>query len=236
MLEKLKMQVRKVLRFLSGEFKHLRKDVHVKKRWYGNIYGGFYVAYEKLGKNSIVYSFGIGEDISFDEEIIKRHHNRVFGFDPTPKSIHWIESRRRSLPSEFSFFEYGIGEITGKKTFYLPKNKQHVSGSSVQQTNVDERDTIIVEMKSLKDIAAQLGHPKIDILKMDIEGGEYDVIESLLNSNIEIDQILVEFHERFFPDGKNKTTRIIEKLRTHGYKIFGVSDSFEEVSFIKVSH
>ena len=87
-------------------------------------------------------------------------------------------------------------------------------------------------MKSLSDIISELGHNRIDVLKMDIEGAEYRVLDSILASGIPIDQIVVEFHDRFFEDGRLKTMDAVKKLRDHGYEIFGISDSFEEVSFI----
>ncbi len=67
---------------------------------------------------------------------------------------------------------------------------------------------------------------------MDIEGAEYDVLGNILDSPVTINQILIEFHDRLFEDGKIKTISAIKRLSSHGYKIFGVSDSFEEVSFI----
>ena len=69
-------------------------------------------------------------------------------------------------------------------------------------------------------------------LKMDIEGSEYDVIEDIINSNISITQILVEFHDRLFENGYQKSIKIINALKLKGYEIFAVSESFEEVSFI----
>jgi FkbM family methyltransferase len=41
-------------------------------------------------------------------------------------------------------------------------------------------------MKTLKDIMNELGHEHIDVLKMDIEGSEYDVLENILNENISV--------------------------------------------------
>ena len=75
-------------------------------------------------------------------------------------------------------------------------------------------------------------HKKIDILKLDIEGYEYELLESINFTNLHVNQILIEFHERFFPDGKVKTLKIIEILSTYGFEIFAISNSFEEVSFI----
>lgn len=227
----IKSKVKRLIKLVSGRFAHLKKSVNVSKKWYGNNYGGFYICPDFLNKNSIVYSLGIGEDISFDAAIIKDHNCNVLGFDPTPKSISWVK-KNKNLPTKFSFYEYGIADKSGMVDFYLPKNKEHVSGSFVIQNNVSEAQKITVEMKSWEDIVNSFGHTHVDVLKMDIEGAEYDILDSILNSNVSIKQILVEFHERMFDNGKSKTKHAIGKLNDHGYAIFGVSDTFEEVSFI----
>ena len=43
------------------------------------------------------------------------------------------------------------------------------------------------------------GHDSIDLLKIDIEGFEYEVLQSCLEERIPIKQICVEFHD-FFPE------------------------------------
>jgi FkbM family methyltransferase len=235
MVRALKAKVRRFLVSVSGRYSYLKRGVSIHRVWYGNDYGGFYVVPELLNESSIVYSFGIGEDISFDESIIKNHRCRVFGFDPTPRSIQWINSQREKLSPRFNFFEYGISDRSGPVEFHLPKNSGHVSGSVVSQNNVSDTNLIQVEMKSLNDIVTGLGHKRIDVLKMDIEGAEYRVLESILSAAIPIDQIVVEFHDRFFEDGRLKSINAVNRLREHGYEIFGISDSFEEVSFIRKS-
>lgn len=215
---------------LSSQTDHLKKDVSIRKKWFGNHYGGFYVATDYVNENSIVYSFGIGEDISFDSELINKYHCKVFGFDPTPKSIKWIGSRQ--LPQEFKFYGFGISDKTESATFYFPKNPHFVSGSVVVQSNVNATQGIEVELKSLADTVKLLGHTKIDILKMDIEGSEYTVIENILDSGIEIGQILIEFHDRFFENGRAKTIHVLNQMKNAGYLIFGISETYDEVSLI----
>jgi ribosomal protein L4 len=68
---------------------------------------------------------------------------------------------------------------------------------------------------------------------MDIEGAEYAAIRDILKSNLNIQQILIEFHHRFREIGINETKQAIELLRKHGYQIFSISTSREEYSFIK---
>jgi len=230
MKETIKKILRK-LKILTGQISPIRKEIEINYEWYGNKYGGFYVHPNLLNSKSIIYSFGIGEDISFDRAIIEKHKCQVYGFDPTPKSIKWINNQQ--LPQNFTFLNYGIDSKSGFVNFNLPKNKNHISGSIVKHQNVDDNNIVSVPMKCFKDILNELGHKRIDILKMDIEGSEFEVIDSVLSASIEITQILIELHERFFVDGKTKTTKLLKILKDNGYKVFAVSDSFEEVSFIK---
>lgn len=230
----LKSKIKRFRKLTSGNYGHLTKTLNITKNWYGNTYGGFFVCPEFLNENSIIYSIGIGEDISFDLAIIEKHCCNVYGFDPTPKSINWVK-KQQDLSSKFNFFAYGIADRTGTVDFYLPKNSEHVSGSFVKQNNVNDKEKVSVEMKSWNDITKALSHHQIDVLKMDIEGAEYDVLDSILESSVPINQILIEFHERFFDDGKNRSIDAIKKLKNHGYEIFGISDSFEEISFINKS-
>lgn len=210
---------------------HLAPTVDCPAVWYGNSYGGFYINPTLVNSKSIVYSIGIGKDISFDTKCIKNHNCRVFAFDPTPKSIDWLKTQ--NLPFTFTFYNYGISAKTsGPVTFYLPLNKKGTSGSLLKTDVVNANEHITVMMKTFDDITAELGHKHIDVLKMDIEGAEYDVLANIVESPVTIDQILVEFHDRLFDMNVFKSKEITKKLMQHGYHVFAVSSSYEEVSFI----
>jgi len=82
----------------------------------------------------------------------------------------------------------------------------------------------------------ELGHDHIDLLKMDIEGAEYTVIENLVRERVDIRQLLVEFHHHYrHIDGMSaeRTKEAVQKLNRAGFKIFHLSPSGEEYSFIK---
>jgi hypothetical protein len=121
---------------------------------------------------------------------------------------------------------------TGSAKFYLPENPKGVSGSLVRHDDVDEKKFIEVPMKSFADMISEFCHQHIDVLKLDIEGAEYDVIDSILETPVRIDQILIEFHDRFFAEKEKKSKTLVEKMKDHGYQIFAASISYEEVSFI----
>jgi hypothetical protein len=76
-------------------------------------------------------------------------------------------------------------------------------------------------------------HKKIDILKIDIEGFEYDVCDDFLNKSIFPKVVLIEFHHRFSGFSIKNTKETINQLKLFGYKIFYVSANGEEFGFIK---
>ena len=63
-------------------------------------------------------------------------------------------------------------------------------------------------------------HPHIDLLKLDIEGCEYDVIESILKLRLPIKQIAVEFHHGILPGfTRSQTIQTMLKLMKRGYAL-----------------
>jgi FkbM family methyltransferase len=204
-------------------------------RWFGNDYGGFYVCTEIVNLNSndeiIVYSAGVGEDVSFDMDVVKEFGKcKIFAFDPTPKSIEWV--KRQDLPVNYRFFPNGISTKTGEQKMYLPKNKDFVSGSIYESRHLSTDNYIIVQMKSIDDILKENGHKYIDIIKMDIEGSEFSVIEHLKFHEVNCGQFLVEFHGRFFRNGSKLIKKAINILKNNGYYCFAISNTGEEYSFI----
>jgi FkbM family methyltransferase len=201
----------------------------IKKEHFGSQYGGWDVATEHISQSSIIYSFGIGTDASFDSEIIKRYHAVVHAFDPTPKSIDWV--KQQNFSDKFVLHEYGLANFNGTIQFYPPVNPDHVSYTIIDRPETKE-NAISVPVKKLKTIMNELGNNKIDILKMDIEGAEYLAIDDMIASKIYPKQILVEFHHRFLNVGLQKTKNAINSLKRAGYCIFSASDSKEEFCFI----
>lgn len=229
------------IKVLLGQNLYFPRQVHVKTISVGDPTWEFPVLASPPQENSgisggtlIVYSFGIGEDLSFSQGILDAFPQaRVYAFDPTPKAIHYAEKHPLSRDSRFTFLPYGISDTCGKQTFYLPKNEDYVSGSMVQYDGVSEEKQISVEMRTLGALMEQLGHQHIDILKLDIEGSEFQVIPQILESGCVVPQLCVEQHFCFFPDGKEKMRALVKLLNQHGYYIAEMHKNSEGFLFVK---
>jgi FkbM family methyltransferase len=171
----------------------------------------------------------VGEDISFDLTFIQKFGVKVHAFDPTPRSIEWLQGQ--TLPPEFVFHAYGVAGFDGSCAFLPPEDSSHISHTIVQRAS--SRPAIEVPMHRLGTIMKKLGHASVDLLKMDIEGAEYDVLTDMLTQRIPVKQLLVEFHHRWPEVGIEKTRHAIRSLNEAGYRIFNVSPSGEEYSFLR---
>ncbi|MCW9014371.1 MAG: FkbM family methyltransferase [Gammaproteobacteria bacterium] len=228
---KILRKIKRILKSLIGRDFFSKEQIEIDKVMHGGDsgYGGWDIHEGDINANSIVYSFGVGEDASFDISLIKKFGLTVFAFDPTPKSIAWVKSQ--GFPAEFRLYEYGLADFDGSISFNPPSNPDHVSHTILDREETNDT-SIEVNVKRLKTIMEELGHEKIDLLKMDIEGAEYQVIEDFVNSDVRPKQLLIEFHHRFPSVGIEKSKSAIEKLNKIGYMIFSVSDIGEEYSFI----
>ena len=90
-------------------------------------------------------------------------------------------------------------------------------------------------VKRLPSIAQDLGDPHIALLKMDIEGSEYEVIRDMPSHQVRPSQILVEFHHRFSSFRASDTREAISTLRSLHYEIAHVASNGEEFLFLKTS-
>jgi hypothetical protein len=132
--------------------------------------------------------------------------------------------------------EYGVFDHDGVLRFNVPKDPTHVSMSLLDET-VSDRVTSAgateLAVRSIPSIMRELGHTQIDVLKMDVEGAEYSVIDRL--EPVQIRQFLVEFHHMLPGIRVAQTERAIDQLAGLGFRPFHVSESGREWSFLNVT-
>jgi FkbM family methyltransferase len=197
---------------------------------FGTEYGGYWLDSSMMDPGAVVYSLGIGEDISFDLSLIERFGVEVHAFDPTPKVKKWLVAQ--SLPPQFHFHATGIAGHDGEEMFYVPPREDWVS-HSVFQARQYGRESVRFPVMRLSTVMERQGHRRIDVLKMDIEGAEYAVIEEIVREKIPVSQLLVEFHHRLSSVGTEKTRTAIAQLEKCGMKISHICPRKEVFTFAK---
>jgi FkbM family methyltransferase len=208
----------------------------------GSEYGGWTLPNKLLTQYSICYSVGAGEDLSFDVGLAEKYRCYVHIFDPTPRSkthfyklVSSIKNNRKMLINDsqknhyqirkhniklLKFNEIGLWDSACELKFYAPRNPNHVSHSilNLQQTTT----FFIAKVQRLSALMKLNGHKELDLLKIDIEGAEYAVIESLIADKISIKILCVEFDEIRNPldsNYKNRVIQSINNLKDYGYSV-----------------
>jgi FkbM family methyltransferase len=182
-----------------------------------------------LDESSIVYSFGMGTNATFELGVIAECGCQLFAFDPTPRSAQW--AREQAFPPQFHFLELGIAEADGEIEFYPPPSPDDVSYSAHME-RVEGSVPVKAPVRTVGSLMSMLGHDAIDMLKMDIEGCEYAVVGQLAGTRLRPGQMLVEFHHGFYGFTPAQTHAAVSTLRAIGYEVFWVSDRGLEYGFV----
>lgn len=193
-----------------------------------------YGIYDNVSENAIVFTFGIGDDVAFEEEFMTTYENSsMYAFDPTPRAAAYVKHLTEN--TRFHFFPIGLSDYDGEATFYMPHN-QFISCSTTKRDDIGgDGYEIQVPMKCLRTLMEDTNINKIDILKMDIEGEEFRVIPNIFKNGIFPTQILVEIHERFFDESLSKLEILLRTFEKNGYSMIYMSESSEEFTFVKVN-
>jgi len=202
----------------------------------GTDYGGWYVPKNmNLNTNSVVYSGGAGEDISFDLLLQSKYNCNVMLIDPTSKAINHFDEVKlyynskqlftgniqndyysciQLLHPDFDKIKYlnlGLWDKKDNLKFYKQTNDSYVSQSLVE--NMFGCDYDIIPVDSIKNIMVQQGHTHIDLLKLDIEGAEIEVINQMLDDKIYPTHVLIEFDLLLKnKDPENTTKKLINRM------------------------
>jgi FkbM family methyltransferase len=223
-------RLRLLAKHALGRDLYLRPDARCATTYYGSRYGGWALPRDHVQAESVVYSFGIGEDASFDLALIATTGCAVHAFDPTPRSLRWVE--REVTEPRFIVHPWALGADDGTMQLWLPVDSEHVSASC--RPSSDRSDvSFVARSRQLPTIMAELGHERVDVVKLDIEGAEYDVIRSLLDARVldRVGCLLVEFHHWMEGFERRETIEAIRGLRAAGFLILWVSETGHELLF-----
>ncbi len=165
---------------------------------------------------------------------MRRFGLQVHAFDPTPSTAEWLLEHPQG--PGFHFHPWAVTAADGTLTLY-PRVRKDGSRSQVMYTMVADdtarSEAIEVPAFSLGSISSTLGHDRLDLLKMDIEGAEYEVLDTLPDLAVQPRQLLVEFHHRFAGIGPARTVEAVAALRRQGFRLFAISDTGRELSFLR---
>jgi FkbM family methyltransferase len=197
----------------------------------GTRYGGWWIDSRSLGPQPLLIDCGLGEDISFPVAFLHRFADaRVIGVDPNPRSLAYCRAR---CPSGMEILANAFWTTTGETIAFhlprgqdnLPKGADGVSGSlDPSHEYVEGGERIETKTVDLDSLLSRAGRTECDVLKLDVEGAEYALLDALVASGRiqAARQVLVEFHHGVTGHSAADTQRIVARLGAAGQRLMHI--------------
>ena len=202
----------KLLRKLQSAFKRLFSQYVLKDRFYLEVARWFKdkgdvtlrLSYP-LTPESIVFDLG-GYHGDFAAEIYTKYGSKVYVFEPVPEFYKICLARFKGNPNVMCF-KYGLSASNDYLNIGLAENASSFASPHAQG------DTLQVEVRSIVECIEELSLSKIDLMKINIEGGEFDVIPAIIQSGDikKVANLQVQFHN-FIDNAVQKREEIRSQL------------------------
>lgn len=160
-----------------------------------------------LNKNSVVFDVGgyMGE---WSENIVNLYNPHMYIFEPVPiyysKILHKLNS-----DSKISVYNFGLSDKNQSAKIALINDASSVYKNNNAQINI--------YLKDIYDFLKENDISKIDLIKINIEGGEYTLLKRMIDKKIieRCSDIQVQFHD-FINDAEEIREEIRNSLsKTH---------------------
>lgn len=180
-------------------------------KWIGSKYGGWHIDTALVNANDYVISAGLGNDISFDMEMIRHCNCKVVGIDPTGLTVKTV--KKINNPN-FIYIKAGL---------YYHDDGFKMSNETTNGNTMFSKKVKIMPTISIPTLLNK--YYPVSVLKMNIEGAEYEVLK-YLSRNIDIGQLCIRFHHRKpnVPYNYSNTIAAIDMLKENGYVVRYASD------------
>jgi FkbM family methyltransferase len=180
---------------------------------------GKYDCYE-LDKMETVLDIGANSGL-FSFLCINKGAKKVYAFEPNQESLQNLNHIVKGINVEV--IDKAVYTKDQDLKFYIDPTNTTIGSVSkdhiVKNGNVLEE--IIVPAVSLKTFFTENNIDRISLVKMDIEGAEYDIIENLESEVFKkIDSFLIEYHDNY----SGQAEKLVNKLVSAGYYIDQIRD------------
>jgi FkbM family methyltransferase len=186
-----------------------KKDMHyiLNEIFYQKVYNNDFVC---VAENDIVFDIGFNYGF-FTLDALTYKPKKVIGFEPNPNLVKLFN---RLHIDSVELYQSAVSDKAGSTIFY----ENNFSGKSSIHSDVNSdtsSNSYQVNICSFNDMAEQ--YDVIDYLKVDCEGAEYEIFESIPNEFLtnRIRKIALEFHHNI---NDIKVVNLISKIKQCGFE------------------
>jgi len=166
---------------------------------------------DRLNNSSIVFDIG-GETGNWAMQVYSKYKPNLYIFEPNPVSLKVLEEKFAG--KNVNIFPYGVGAENTTANLSNSGMGSSVYNSSPGYTKSEKFD---IEIRDIVEVVKELSLETIDLIKINIEGGEYDLVPHMINTGLvnKCKIIRIQFHD-WIPNAFAMRKQIVRKLsRTH---------------------
>lgn len=144
---------------------------------------------------------------------------RIYSFEPNPEAAKYLRRNvRKNNLSDVDIFELALGQKASSKKFYVHQVERGSLKASFYGGTIFSGRTKKISVK-VDRLSKFIGKKVVDLLKLDIEAGEYDVMDELSKTDKlkQIREILMECHIHI-PHTKLQLGKLLHTLEDSGFE------------------
>jgi FkbM family methyltransferase len=167
-----------------------------------------------LDRDSLVFDVG-GFEGNWCAEISARYSPAIFVFEPV-KEFYEKLAKRFERNNKIKVFQYGLSGRDGQAEIAVMSESSSVFRTTSKVHENSEKQKI--NLKNVNSFIQENNIEHIDLLKVNIEGGEYELLQSLIGSGAvnKIENIQVQFHD-FIDNASGRMQNIKKQLSDTHY-------------------
>ncbi len=159
-----------------------------------------------------------GANVGLITDIILRQGGVSYAFEPNPDAF-YVLKRKYKKAENCTLVQAAVADKDGKGEFYknplspfdVGASLYDYKNSSKESPNLAKEpyDVKLVKLTNFLDEILKK-HKQIYLLKLDVEGAEFDIIEDIIKTGVykNITHVVCETHARFFKDGKQRLKHV----------------------------
>jgi len=202
--------------------------------------GGYVLPKSVIQSADFLISMGINTDWSFDEDFLKQNPNiGIHAYDHTISAKKFKKNIKKPLLRML----YGKSKLQDVLVHYR-LYKRYVNFFSGNATHFQERihNRLDHEFDVTLDVVMNRVKSSSIVLKVDIEGSEYRIIDDIVRDSKRIIAVIIEFHNtdpyrKLFLDSVSKLKNVFDLVHIHGNNYDSLADDglpeVLELTFVK---
>ena len=186
-----------------------------------NADGGYVVDFEIVKRCNTLIAFGLGSDWTFELDYIKKNKNiEIYMYDYTASSYPYIKEIWKYFRRFITFRT--TYEAISTRVRYLYNYRKFLNLKNVNFFKEKIAHTIKNKIDTdIEKVFSRINSQEEVVLKIDIEGSEYEVVDQILKYSNRIQMSIFEFHwidkkEEIFLESIKKIKDYFEIIHIHG--------------------